>query len=141
MSMLFVWIPVFVLSYALIYFSADYFIDALKDLSRMMKVSPFLIGLLILGIDPEESIASVMAAINGLPYIAIGNVIGNSIISIAFCFSLPALFYKVKFDKISSYYPILMIFGVILILLNGILLSFNLLMILILKGLVFPKLQ
>ena len=114
------WILLFIVSYALIYYSADKFIDYLKDLSILLKVSPFLIGLLILGIDPEESIASIIAAINGLPDIAIGNVIGNSIISIAFCFSLPALFSNLKFENIPLFYPLLIILSTLMILISTI---------------------
>jgi len=40
------WVLLFLGSYALIYFSADKFIDNLKDLSVLLHVSPFLIGLL-----------------------------------------------------------------------------------------------
>ncbi len=120
------WILLFIVSYALIYYSADKFIDYLKELSILLKVSPFLIGLLILGIDPEESIASIIAAINGLPDIAIGNVIGNSIISIAFCFSLPALFSNLKFEKIPIFYPLLIILSTLMILIS-VLLPLNML--------------
>jgi len=112
------WILLFLGSYAVIYFSADKFIDNLKDLSVLLHISPFLIGLLILGIDPEETIASVIAAINGLPDIAVGNVIGNTIISIAFCFALPALFSNFKFEKIPFFYPLLIILSTMMILIG-----------------------
>ena len=130
------WILLFIVSYALIYYSADKFIDYLKDLSILLKVSPFLIGLLILGIDPEESIASIIAAINGLPEIAIGNVIGNSIISIAFCFSLPALFSKLKFEKIPLFYPILIILSTLMILIS-VLLPYNMIFVGVVSLLIF----
>lgn len=120
----------------MIYYSADKFIDFLKDLSLLLKISPFLIGLLILGIDPEESIASIVAAINGLPEIAIGNVIGNSIISIAFCFSLPALFSNLKFEKIPIFYPLLIILSTLMILISA-LLSFNMLIVGVVSLLIF----
>lgn len=121
-----IWILLFIGAYLLIYFSADKFIDTLKDLSLKFNVSPFLIGLLILGIDPEESIASIVAAINNLPYIAAGNVIGNSIISLSFCFALPAVFYGIKLEKIPNFYLILMISGASIIII-GYFLPFNLL--------------
>ncbi|MHA1476411.1 MAG: sodium:calcium antiporter [Promethearchaeota archaeon] len=130
------WILLFIVSYALIYYSADKFIDYLKDLSILLKVSPFLIGLLILGIDPEESIASIIAAINGLPEIAIGNVIGNSIISIAFCFSLPALFSNLKFEKIPLYYPFLIILSTLMILISA-LLPYNMIFVGVVSLLIF----
>ncbi len=131
------WILLFIVSYALIYYSADKFIDYLKDLSILLKVSPFLIGLLILGIDPEESIASIVAAINGLPEIAIGNVIGNSIISIAFCFSLPALFSNIKFEKIPLFYPLLIIISALMILISALLPFYNMLFVGVVSLLIF----
>lgn len=104
------WIMIFTGSYLLIYFSADFFIDNLKELSIKFRFSPFILGLLILGIDPEESIASIIAAINGLPYIALGNVIGNSVLSLTLCFSLPAFFYKLDLKSVSNrYYLILLV--------------------------------
>lgn len=98
------WILLFTGGYLLIYFAADVFLDNLKELCLIYKLSPFIIGLLVLGIDPEESIASIIAAINGLPYIAIGNVIGNSIFSLTLCFALPALFFNITLKSISQFY-------------------------------------
>lgn len=93
----------------MIYYSADELIDHLKDYSEIKKLSPFIVGLFIIGIDPEETIASIIAAINGLPYVAVGNVIGNSIISIAFCFALPAIFYSLKFKPVNLFYPVILL--------------------------------
>lgn len=115
----FLWMLLFIAGYSLIFFSADLFIDNLKDLCIIYDVSPFIIGLIVLGVDPEETIASVAAAINGLPFIAVGNVIGNSIISLTLCFALPALFHKIEFKGISPFY-----FLIILTCMAGILLSF-----------------
>jgi len=98
------WISLFISGYLIIFFAADLFIDNLKDLCVLYGVSPFIIGLIVLGIDPEESIASIVSAINGLSYLAIGNVIGNSILSLSLCFALPAFFYKIDLKKISRFY-------------------------------------
>ncbi|NVM02533.1 MAG: hypothetical protein HWN67_09375 [Candidatus Helarchaeota archaeon] len=98
------WIGIFFGGYLIIFLFADIFIDNLKILCIIYGVSPFIIGSMVLGIDPEESIASIIASINGLPYIAVGNVIGNSIIALTLCFSLPALFYEIKFKKVSKFY-------------------------------------
>jgi len=113
---LFVWIIIFIIGYIIIYFSADYLIDNLKNLSYILKASPFIIGILILGLDPEETIASLMASINNLPLIAVGNVIGNSIISISICFSIPALFFKIKFEKVPEFFGWIILIGSIFIL-------------------------
>ena len=102
------WLTIFFASYLLIYFSVDFFLDNLKDLCLILQLSPFVIGLLVLGIDLEESIASIMAAVNGLPLIAVGNVVGNSIISLTLCFALPALFHDIDLKSISKLYFIIL---------------------------------
>ena len=72
------WILLFIGGYIIIYFAADVFLDNLKDLCLIYGLSAFIMGSLIIGIDPEESVASITAGAYGLPYIAVGNVIGNS---------------------------------------------------------------
>ncbi|MBD3230398.1 MAG: hypothetical protein GF329_19620 [Candidatus Lokiarchaeota archaeon] len=114
------------MGYLLIYFSADIFLDNLKDLSISYNISPFILGAIILGIDPEESIASIIGSINGLAYVALGNVIGNSIISLTLCFALPALFYRIKLKSIKQIYFYL-IYGSVLIILLSFLFSYGLL--------------
>ncbi|MBN1216452.1 MAG: hypothetical protein JXA99_13560 [Candidatus Lokiarchaeota archaeon] len=101
---LFLWIGLFVGGYLVIYFSADLFIDNLKEICYISGISPFIIGLIVVGIDPEESIASFTASLNDLSYIAVGNVIGNSIFSLSLCFALPMFFYKINLKTISNYY-------------------------------------
>jgi cation:H+ antiporter len=103
-----VWIIFFIGSYFIIFFAADIFLDNLKDICVIYNLSPFIIGMLVLGIDPEESIASIIAAINGLPYVSIGNVVGNSIIAMTLPFSLSLLFYTLKFKSLSRFYFILL---------------------------------
>jgi len=114
-----VWIIFFIGSYFIIFFAADIFLDNLKDICVIYNLSPFIIGMLVLGIDPEESIASIIAAINGLPYVSIGNVVGNSIIAMTLPFSLPLLFYTLKFKSLSRFY-----FIILYILLINLLFSF-----------------
>jgi len=113
------WIIIFIGSYFIIFFAADIFLDNLKDICVIYNLSPFIIGMLVLGIDPEESIASIIAAINGLPYVSIGNVVGNSIIAMTLPFSLPLLIYTLKFKSLSRFY-----FIILYILLINLLLSF-----------------
>ena len=77
--------------YLKIFVAADKLIDNLCDAAKLWKIAPFLMGLLIIGIDPEEVIASIIAAIQNLPQIGIGNIIVNNIIAITLCFSIPML--------------------------------------------------
>lgn len=120
-----IWIFLFIVGYIIIFFAADVFLENLKSLCINYHVSPFIIGLLVLGIDPEESIASIIAALNNLPYIAVGNVIGNSIIALTIPFALPALFYRVKYEPVAQYYFNLIYISMICIF-TGILFYFGL---------------
>jgi len=114
-----VWIIFFIGSYFIIFFAADIFLDNLKDICVIYNLSPFIIGMLVLGIDPEESIASIIAAINGLHYVSIGNVVGNSIIAMTLPFALSLLFYNLKFKSLPRFY-----FIILYILLINLLFSF-----------------
>jgi cation:H+ antiporter len=63
--------------------------------------------MLILGIDPEESIASIISALNGLPYISMGNIIGNSIIAMTLPFSIALMVKPIKIRSVAPFYIIL----------------------------------
>lgn len=122
------WIILFTIGYLIIFFAADVFLDNLKDVCIIYSVSPFIIGALVLGIDPEESIASIVAAIRGLSYIAIGNVIGNSIVALTISFAIPAFFYKISFKSVPQFY-FLLLYSCIILLLLGTLVNFGLLIV------------
>ena len=112
------WILLFIGSYFIIFFAADFFIDNLKDVCLIFKLSPFIIGMLVLGIDPEESIASIVAALNGLPYISMGNVIGNSIIAMTLPFALPLFIKRFIFKSPAKFYFIILYFLMFIVLLG-----------------------
>ncbi|MCF2141221.1 MAG: hypothetical protein K9W44_14270 [Candidatus Lokiarchaeota archaeon] len=97
-------IGLFVIAILLISWGADKVIDIIKDAADAFKLSAVALTFFVMGVDLEESIASWSAAAANLSEIAVGNIIGNSIISITFCFSLPALFFPVVFKKISAKY-------------------------------------
>ncbi len=118
-------IILFTIGCIIIFLAADIFLDNLKKICLIYGVSPFIIGLLVLGIDPEESIVSIIAAINGLPYMAMGNVIGNSIIALTISFAIPSFFYKIDFKSVSQFYFTL-IYTCLILILIGFLISFSL---------------
>ena len=116
------WIILFIGGYIIIYFAADLFLDNLKIICLIYNLSPLIIGMLILGIDPEESIASIISALNGLPFISMGNIIGNSIIAMTLPFSIALMVKPIKIRPISSFY-ILLIFLLLFVIFLG--LTFN----------------
>ncbi len=106
-----VWLSVglFLIGIGLITWGADALIDGIRDLSRELKLSGVILAILVMGVDLEETIASISAATNGLQDIAIGNVIGNSIISMSFSFAIPGLFHDISFKKIKPVYLTIML--------------------------------
>ncbi|MFW9998223.1 MAG: sodium:calcium antiporter [Candidatus Odinarchaeota archaeon] len=107
------WTSLFFIGYVAIYFFADIIIDTLEDFSKVFRVSPVIAGIFILGIDLEESSVSLLAAFNQLPYISIGNLIGNTIIATTLVFGLPVLFYRVNFKQLPYFYYIVIIVSAI----------------------------
>ena len=120
---LLIWISLFFASYILIYFAADLFLDNLKIICLLYNLSPLIIGMLILGIDPEESIASIISALNRLPYISIGNIIGNSIIAMTLPFAIALMVRPIKIHSVAVFYVIIIYILLITVLL-GLLINF-----------------
>ena len=92
----------------LITWGADALLDGIADISKYFSLSPLVLAFLVMGVDLEETIASIGGALRGLPELAIGNVIGNTIISISFCFALPALFFVISLEKIKNMYILIL---------------------------------
>ena len=117
-----VWILLFVVSFALIYYFADYLLDLIEDLSEGYSISPIILGVFILGIDLEESIVSLFAAKESLPYLSIGNLIGNSIFAVVIAFAIPPLLYKIKnIGQIPKFYYVSLLLAILSISLSTIL--------------------
>lgn len=89
----------------MVYFAADAFVDGLKEVCDLRGWSPFVTALLVLGVDPEESVASIVAAAGGFGHLAVGNVVGNTVIALTVTFGLPALLYGLDLGRSPSAYP------------------------------------
>ena len=117
----------FAVGFIAIYLLADYIIDTLEEISESFSISPIVLGLLILGIDLEEGIVSLTAAVEGLPYLALGNLIGNTVIAIGIAFGLPALYLKAEIDQLPRFYYVLLVGSGGIVLLSMVLPSYLLL--------------
>ncbi len=110
-------IVVFIVCLVVIFFAADFVLDGIEKIGEISGIPTIILAYILIGIDLEETVASWGASLNGLPHIAVGNVIGNSIISICFCFTLPAIFFEISFEKIQKWIiPIILVFGLWIIL-------------------------
>jgi len=64
---------------ALIVWGADWFTDGALRTAAAMAVSPFVVGVVVSGLEPENLTTGVVAALERLPQIALGTVIGSAI--------------------------------------------------------------
>ncbi|RDE10900.1 MAG: hypothetical protein C4K48_12920 [Candidatus Thorarchaeota archaeon] len=119
-----IWLMVFLGGYIAIYLLADLIIDALENLSQSFAISPIVLGLLVLGIDVEESIVSLVAAVDGLPYLSLGQLIGNTVIAIAIAFGVPALFLRIEVDQLPRFYYAELVIAGIVVLVSMVLTSY-----------------
>ncbi len=121
-----------------LYFGGDWLVDGASRIAKRFDISPLIIGLTIvaIGTSAPELVVSVVAALNGTPGIALGNVIGSNIANIGLILGLTGVIHAitVKESLIRREIPILIIvtiFASIIILdgtisrLDGILLLFG----------------
>ncbi|MDC3221570.1 sodium:calcium antiporter, partial [Gammaproteobacteria bacterium] len=73
--------------------SADVFSASAIAISNLLHISPFLIAITLipLGTSAPELFVSIVAALDGAPLIATGNVIGSNIINITLGIGIAAL--------------------------------------------------
>ena len=88
--MTYIWI---VLGFILLVFGGDLLVDGSVGLARKMKVSPLLIGLVLVGFGTStpELVTSLTAVYKGANGIAVGNVVGSNIANILLVLGVAAL--------------------------------------------------
>jgi cation:H+ antiporter len=63
----------------LIVWGADWFTDGAIRTAAVTAISPFYVGIIVSGLEPENLVTGLTAAIQGYPQIALGTVIGSAI--------------------------------------------------------------
>lgn len=103
------WILLFIVGYVILFLSAEFLVEEVVEYLEHFKMSPIVFGVIFLGIEVEESSASIFAAVNDLPLLSIGNLIGNSILAITISFAIPFLFLKPNQQEFPIFYPVIFI--------------------------------
>lgn len=97
----------------LLVWSSDIFVDGATSTAVRYKVSPLVIGVVIIGFGTSspEIIVSIMASLEGNPGIAIGNAVGSNITNIGLVLGITALLapIMVKSSVLKRELPILLI--------------------------------
>ena len=78
---------------ALLYYGGDFLVSGSVRFARYLKVSSFVIGATVLafGTSAPELAASILAALDGAPELAMGNIIGSNIANIGLVLGLACL--------------------------------------------------
>jgi len=90
-----------VAGFTIIFFSADVFTDNSAKVASIYKISPLIIGILILGFGTSapEMLVSGLAAFEEHPELAVGNAFGSNIFNIALVLGVTAMISPIKIDR------------------------------------------
>lgn len=109
----------FVFGLIILYVGAEFFIKGASDLAVVLKVTPLLIGLLVvsLGTSAPEFLVSLMAAIKNNDDISIGNIIGSNIFNLLFVIGTVSLIhpFQITSEMLAIHMPVMLLFSIILI--------------------------
>ncbi len=92
-----------ILGFFLLTKGGDYLVDGSVAIAKWAKLSNMVIGLTIIGFGTSapELLVSTLAALEGSPGIAIGNVVGSNIANIALIIGATAIIYPITATKIT----------------------------------------
>lgn len=90
-----------ILGAVFLYWSAQRFVRASVKLACYYNLSPVFVGIVVMGFatSAPELMTSIIAALEHVPAIAIGNAYGSNIANIGLCVGLTALFRPIKVSK------------------------------------------
>src|SRR5437588_10009127 len=83
----------------LLVFGADWFLDGAGDLARALGVSALVLGVLLVGLEPEEMLTAAIASERSAPALAVGNVIGTNVTIVTVSLGLSALICTMVIDR------------------------------------------
>ena len=107
----------FAAGFVLLLFGAEYLVRGAVSLARRLKVTPMIIGMTIVayGTTAPELVVSLQAAVDGLPGIAVGNVVGSNIANILLILGASAVIYPIALQRGTLYRDAAMMMGTALV--------------------------
>lgn len=75
----------------LLLLGADWFLEGVGDLARVLGISALVLGVMLAGLEPEEMLTAAIASARGAPALAVGNVIGTNVTIVTAALGLSAL--------------------------------------------------
>jgi len=101
----------------LLLFGAEYLVRGAVALARKLRVTPMIIGMTIVayGTTAPELVVSLQAAVDGLPGISVGNVVGSNIANILLILGLSAVIFPIVVQPTTLYRDAAMCMGAALL--------------------------
>lgn len=103
--------------FVLLLFGAEYLVRGAVALAQRLKVTPMIIGMTIVayGTTAPELVVSLQAAVEGLPGISVGNVVGSNIANILLILGLSAVIFPIVVKPTTLYRDASMCMGAALL--------------------------
>lgn len=107
----------FAAGFVLLLFGAEYLVRGAVALARKLRVTPMIIGMTIVayGTTAPEMVVSLQAAVDGLPGISVGNVVGSNIANILLILGASAVIYPIAVKPKPLYRDAAMMMGAALL--------------------------
>ncbi len=105
----------FILGLGLVIYFAEKLVKGVVGTSLGFGISAFLISVIFIGFDPENLAVGAVGSFEGVAGIALGSIIGATMVAIAFAFGITALFVPMKFKQVPKQILIVPILAVALL--------------------------
>ncbi len=91
--MVYLYFVALIVSFALLFTSAGFFVKAASGIARMLNISKMIVGIVLVGMatTAPEFFVSVIAAVKGKPELALGNAVGSVICDDGIALALAAI--------------------------------------------------
>ena len=114
MTNLLLQIGIFIIGVSALVWASDKFIDSAESIGKFIKLPPFIIGVILVGIGTSlpELVTSLIAVTNGMSEMVVGNVLGSNITNMFLVFGTAALFaksFEIKHDIMRTDLPFLLL--------------------------------
>ena len=107
-------IILFFVGLAMVVFGSDFLVDGASCVARKLKISEFVIGIIIVGFGTScpELVVSITGALEGSSDIAIGNVLGSNILNILLILGLTAVLSPIAITQGNKFKDIPILLGI-----------------------------
>jgi cation:H+ antiporter len=92
----------FIIGLIMVIYSAEKLVKGVVGVSLGFGISAFLVSTIFVGFDPENLAAGAAGTFESVHGIALGSILGASMVAIALAFGITALLAKIKFKKVSK---------------------------------------